>query len=433
MTVSELQTLAHCNLSSINPNDCAKNVKKVTSPSAQSHSEIISTKLKFKKAPKDCHIRKRSNDDDDDNDEHSSSKKSRHRHSRSPYCGTRKRKRSDDGHHRSRRDNYRKATGEDKQSSSRSSLRKSHKESKDGSRKRKRSRSRDRRSNKSRSRSRSRHHERHTSNKHHRSRSSRQRKSSSSSRRRRSREEGSSRRNRSSTSSTSTPKFQNDSAMNKERTLEVTTELSINKKAEETKLIKEESILIPPTYSQQQQQDILTHGQISAGVLNAKILAEALAIKVKNIQNNEVATLPTYYKSQALNPTNYANQESKRKLLWNPKAHNNNGVTKSKFTTTASSSLAAASTSTKGTAWNGGIERWSGMSLGDEQKDKKFQKLMGIKSTANPSNQGSEDFIKKQQEISANLYQQYDQARTNTHTKRGVGLGFSNQFINPNK
>ena len=50
-----------------------------------------------------------------------------------------------------------------------------------------------------------------------------------------------------STSSTSTPKFQNDSAMNKERTLEVTTELSINKKAEETKLIKEESILIPPT------------------------------------------------------------------------------------------------------------------------------------------------------------------------------------------
>ncbi|KAK9754088.1 Small acidic protein family [Popillia japonica] len=53
----------------------------------------------------------------------------------------------------------------------------------------------------------------------------------------------------------------------------------------------------------------------------------------------------------------------------------------------------------------------------------KFKRLMGIKeSTEGPK--GTMDTLKKQEEMFSSMEQQYEVARTATHTMRGVGLGF---------
>jgi len=76
---------------------------------------------------------------------------------------------------------------------------------------------------------------------------------------------------------------------------------------------------------------------------------------------------------------------------------------------------------------------WSSMSLGDAKKNEKFAKLMGIKPCDKPvHNQRTDEVIKNQSELFTNLDLQYQQAREMTHTKRGVGLGFSSSYVDPN-
>lgn len=53
----------------------------------------------------------------------------------------------------------------------------------------------------------------------------------------------------------------------------------------------------------------------------------------------------------------------------------------------------------------------------------KFKRLMGIKNVGEGSNAAT-DVLKKQEEMFSSMEQQYEVARTATHTMRGVGLGF---------
>lgn len=48
---------------------------------------------------------------------------------------------------------------------------------------------------------------------------------------------------------------------------------------------------------------------------------------------------------------------------------------------------------------------------------------MGIKESTDGS-KGTTDVLKKQEEMFSSMEQQYEVARTATHTMRGVGLGF---------
>lgn len=154
---------------------------------------------------------------------------------------------------------------------------------------------------------------------------------------------------------------------------------------------------------------------LNAEALSAQAQAEALAIKAKVMEETGVA-LPTYYNLLAINPLQYAQQQVKRKKLWNK---NSEEKTEEK----------ASSTSTN-------TAMWSKLSLGDEKTNEKFAKLMGIKSNATTSAAGATDkaqaLLKKQNELFTDLDQQYEQARISTHTQRGVGLGFSSAYFNPN-
>lgn len=53
----------------------------------------------------------------------------------------------------------------------------------------------------------------------------------------------------------------------------------------------------------------------------------------------------------------------------------------------------------------------------------KFKRLMGIKGQTD-ANTSTTDVLKKQEEMFSSMEQQYEVARTATHTMRGVGLGF---------
>lgn len=49
---------------------------------------------------------------------------------------------------------------------------------------------------------------------------------------------------------------------------------------------------------------------------------------------------------------------------------------------------------------------------------------MGIRGQSDGSSSEPNDVLKKQEEMFSSMEQQYEVARTATHTMRGVGLGF---------
>lgn len=76
---------------------------------------------------------------------------------------------------------------------------------------------------------------------------------------------------------------------------------------------------------------------------------------------------------------------------------------------------------------NRSVKVWETTTFAQDQDGKvasKFKRLMGIKDTAGESSK-STDVLKKQEEMFHSMEQQYEVARTATHTMRGVGLGFS--------
>lgn len=134
------------------------------------------------------------------------------------------------------------------------------------------------------------------------------------------------------------------------------------------------------------------------------------AIVINKTDGTPIA-LPTYYNPNIINPTKYAEQVQKRKLIW--------GAKKTEDTSA----------------------KWGHATFSEDSDGKvasKFMRLMGIKSAPKPPSEagGTEDQattekkgpdVKSRQAMFSNMEQQYEVARQVTHTMRGVGLGFGSQ------
>ncbi|MBN3289956.1 RSRC2 protein, partial [Polypterus senegalus] len=282
--------------------------------------------------------------------------------------------------------------------------RKEKKSSRGRSFSRSRSRSRDRRSRsrdrKRRARSRSRSRSKHR----HRSRSR------SKSRERKKRSEKVRRYSRSRSRSISPPAFRGrNTAMDAQEAL--ARRLERAKKLQEQ---KEKEML-----EKQKQQEIAAVAATGGSVINVAALlasgtqvtpqiamaAQMAALQAKTLAETGIA-VPSYYNPAAVNPMKFAEQEKKRKMLWQGKKEGDKSQT---------------------------AELWEKLNFGNKDQNVKFRKLMGIKGeeeSGAPSTTDDESLktLKQQEEVFRNLDVQYEMARSQTHTQRGMGLGFSSSM-----
>ncbi|XP_059192760.1 arginine/serine-rich coiled-coil protein 2 isoform X1 [Centropristis striata] len=134
--------------------------------------------------------------------------------------------------------------------------------------------------------------------------------------------------------------------------------------------------------------------------------AQMAALQARTLAETGIA-VPSYYNPSAVNPMKFAEQEKKRKMLWQGKKEGDN---KSQT-----------------------AELWEKLNFGNKNQNVKFRKLMGIKGedeaeAAKPLNEEGLKTLQKQEEMFRNLDVQYEMARSQTHTQRGMGLGFSSSF-----
>ncbi|KAG5280708.1 hypothetical protein AALO_G00063120 [Alosa alosa] len=170
----------------------------------------------------------------------------------------------------------------------------------------------------------------------------------------------------------------------------------------------------------QQQQEIVAgkdQAPVEAAAASAPLLSDAVtpqiamaaqmaALQARTLAETGIA-VPSYYNPSAVNPMKFAEQEKKRKLLWQGKK--------------------------EGDSRNQTTELWEKLNFGNKDQNVKFRKLMGIKheEEAGPSASLNEDGLKtlqQQEEMFRNLDVQYEMARSQTHTQRGMGLGFGSAF-----
>ncbi|XP_030593060.1 arginine/serine-rich coiled-coil protein 2 isoform X3 [Archocentrus centrarchus] len=133
--------------------------------------------------------------------------------------------------------------------------------------------------------------------------------------------------------------------------------------------------------------------------------AQMAALQAKTLAETGIA-VPSYYNPSAVNPMKFAEQEKKRKMLWQGKKDGEKSQT---------------------------AELWEKLNFGNKDQNVKFRKLMGIKGddeveAAKPLNDEGIKTLQKQEEMFRNLDVQYEMARSQTHTQRGMGLGFSSSF-----
>lgn len=133
--------------------------------------------------------------------------------------------------------------------------------------------------------------------------------------------------------------------------------------------------------------------------------AQMAALQAKTLAETGIA-VPSYYNPSAVNPMKFAEQEKKRKMLWHGKKDGDKSQT---------------------------AELWEKLNFGNKDQNVKFRKLMGIKGEeeGGSSGAGNEEGLKtlqQQEEMFRNLDVQYEMARSQTHTQRGMGLGFSSSF-----
>ncbi|KAB0357901.1 hypothetical protein FD754_002057, partial [Muntiacus muntjak] len=325
-----------------------------------------------------------SSENGEDRHKHKERKSSRGRsHSRS---------RSRERHHRSR-------SRERKKSRSRS---RDRKKSRSRSRKRKKSRSRSRerkRRIQSRSRSRSRHR--------HRSRS--RSRTRSRSRDRKKRIEKPRRFSRSLSRTPSPPPFRG-------RNTAMDAQEALARRLERAKKLQEQRE--KEMVEKQKQQEIAAAAATTGGsVLNVAALlasgtqvtpqiamaAQMAVLQVKALAETRIA-VPSYYNPAAMNPMKFAEQEKKRKMLWQGKKEDKSQS----------------------------AEIWEKLNFGNKDQNVKFRKLMGIKSEdeAGCSSVDEESYktLKQQEEVFRNLDAQYEMTRSQTHTQRGIGLGFTSSM-----
>ncbi|KAL1274195.1 hypothetical protein QQF64_027009 [Cirrhinus molitorella] len=134
--------------------------------------------------------------------------------------------------------------------------------------------------------------------------------------------------------------------------------------------------------------------------------AQMAALQAKTLAETGIA-VPSYYNPSAVNPMKFAEQEKKRKMLWQGKKE---GQDKSQT-----------------------AELWEKLNFGNKDQNVKFRKLMGIKgeeegSSSGAANEEGMKTLQQQEEMFRNLDVQYEMARSQTHTQRGMGLGFSSSF-----
>ncbi|KAL4646608.1 arginine/serine-rich coiled-coil protein 2-like [Arapaima gigas] len=133
--------------------------------------------------------------------------------------------------------------------------------------------------------------------------------------------------------------------------------------------------------------------------------AQMAALQAKTLAETGIA-VPSYYNPSAVNPVKFAEQEKKRKMLWQGKKEGDKSQT---------------------------AELWEKLNFGNKDQNVKFRKLMGIKSEEESSdaallNDEGLKTLQQQEEMFRNLDVQYEMARSQTHTQRGMGLGFSSSF-----
>ncbi|KAK2845754.1 hypothetical protein Q7C36_010608 [Tachysurus vachellii] len=132
--------------------------------------------------------------------------------------------------------------------------------------------------------------------------------------------------------------------------------------------------------------------------------AQMAALQAKTLAETGIA-VPSYYNPSAVNPMKFAEQEKKRKLLWQGKREGDKSQT---------------------------AELWEKLNFGNKDQNVKFRKLMGIKAdevlTSGDLNEEGMKTLQQQEEMFRNLDVQYEMARSQTHTQRGMGLGFSTSF-----
>ncbi|KAI4889405.1 hypothetical protein NFI96_034089 [Prochilodus magdalenae] len=141
--------------------------------------------------------------------------------------------------------------------------------------------------------------------------------------------------------------------------------------------------------------------------------AQMAALQAKTLAETGIA-VPSYYNPSAVNPMKFAEQEKKRKLLWQGKKEGKSvcSILKDKSQT---------------------AELWEKLNFGNKDQNTKFRKLMGIKAEDEGGSSGMVNdeglkTLQKQEEMFRNLDVQYEMARSQTHTQRGMGLGFSSSF-----
>ena len=69
------------------------------------------------------------------------------------------------------------------------------------------------------------------------------------------------------------------------------------------------------------------------------------------------------------------------------------------------------------------FNKWESTNFGNSQANEKFRRLMGIRDPAPTVDSGGSNTSRAS--MTASLEQQYEKARTITHTARGLGLGFA--------
>ncbi|GLV38288.1 uncharacterized protein CBL_12937 [Carabus blaptoides fortunei] len=141
------------------------------------------------------------------------------------------------------------------------------------------------------------------------------------------------------------------------------------------------------------------------------LLQRSMDEQVQKVKHTTGIELPKYYNPAAMNPARYADQIQKRRLLWQKK---------DAVPAVPVQPLAQPATVSK---------VWEQTTFAQDQDGKvasKFKRLMGIRDTpatvTGPT--GGREILKKQEEMFSSMEQQYEVARTATHTMRGVGLGF---------
>ncbi|XP_030438576.1 arginine/serine-rich coiled-coil protein 2 isoform X5 [Gopherus evgoodei] len=301
--------------------------------------------------------------------------------------------------------------GEDrhKRKERKSSRGKSHSRSRSRER-RHRSRSRDRKKSRSRSRERKRRiRSRSRSKSRHRHRSRSRSRTRSRSRERKKRIEKPRKFSRSHSRSPSPPPFRG-------RNTAMDAQEALARRLERAKKLQEQRE--KEMVEKQKQQEIVAAAATGGSVINVAALlasgtqvtpqiamaAQMAALQAKALAETGIA-VPSYYNPAAVNPMKFAEQEKKRKMLWQGKKEGDKSQS---------------------------AEIWEKLNFGNKDQNVKFRKLMGIKSEdeAGCSSVDEESYktLKQQEEVFRNLDAQYEMARSQTHTQRGMGLGFTSSM-----